>query len=56
MEFKIKRLNGDYMSYKIRYIKKIRTRIGLDNEPYDIYLAFKDGKVCYINDMGYYEN
>lgn len=37
---------------KIRYIKKIGSKIGSDNEPYDIYLGFINGKICYLNDMG----
>lgn len=44
------------MSYEIKYIKKIKSKIGIDNEPYDIYLCIKDGNFCIMNDMGYYDN
>ena len=37
----------------IVYLKKVKQVILADNEPYDVYLAIKDGKLCYVDDMGY---
>ena len=40
----------------IKYIKKVKTVTLKDNEKYDIYLAIKNGKLCYIDDLGYNYN
>jgi len=37
----------------IVYLKKVKQVILADNESYDVYLAIKDGKLCYVDDMGY---
>ena len=37
----------------IVYLKKVKQVILADNEPYDVYLAIKEGKLCFIDDMGY---
>ena len=37
----------------IKYIKKVKTVNLKDNERYDIYLCIKDGKYCFLDDLGY---
>ena len=37
----------------ITYLKKVKSVTLSDNEPYDVFLAIKDGKYCFVDDMGY---